>query len=149
MTWLWWHWLVLGLLLVVGELATPGGFYIVFFGLGALAVGLLANVGLAGPLWAQVLLFPVISIVGLALFRTRLLTWMQTDPQAPPIDTIVGEVGVLGETLVPGAVGRLELRGALWSARNASETTLPTGARCRVIRVDGLTVDVAPEGGRL
>ena len=36
---LWWHWLVLGLLLVLAELAASGGFYIIFFGIAALIVG--------------------------------------------------------------------------------------------------------------
>ena len=49
---LWWHWLVLGLLLVVVELVSAGGFYIIFFGVGALIVGLLSASGAAGPGWA-------------------------------------------------------------------------------------------------
>ena len=32
----WWHWAVLGLVLGLLELATPGGFFILFFGVGAL-----------------------------------------------------------------------------------------------------------------
>jgi membrane protein implicated in regulation of membrane protease activity len=148
MTILWWHWLVLGLLLVVGELATPGGFYILFFGISALLVGVLAGVGIAGPVWFQVLLFSILAVVGLAVFRTRLLSWMQVNPQAPQIDTLVGEVGTVGEPLAPGSMGKVQLRGASWSARNASDATLETGARCRVVRVDGLTLYVAPEGGR-
>ena len=148
MTFIWWHWLVLGLLLVVAELATPGGFYIIFFGIGAVIVGVLAGAGLSGPLWVQVALFPIISIVFLALFRTRLLRLTQVDPQAPPIDTLVGEVGTVAETLMPGTIGKVELRGASWSARNASESTLAAGARCQVLRVDGLTLYIVPEGGR-
>mgnify|MGYP000075370897 CR=1 FL=1 len=35
----WWHWIVLGLGLVVAELAVPA-FFIIWFGLGALLVGL-------------------------------------------------------------------------------------------------------------
>ena len=34
----WWHWAVLGLGLGLLELATPGGFFILFFGIGALLV---------------------------------------------------------------------------------------------------------------
>ena len=30
---LWWYWLLLGLLLLGAEMMTPGGFYILFFGL--------------------------------------------------------------------------------------------------------------------
>ena len=35
----WWHWIVLGLVLTLAELAVPA-FFIVWFGLGALGVGL-------------------------------------------------------------------------------------------------------------
>jgi membrane protein implicated in regulation of membrane protease activity len=30
---LWWYWVALGLVLVVLELAAPGGFYFIFFGI--------------------------------------------------------------------------------------------------------------------
>ncbi|HUF46466.1 MAG TPA: NfeD family protein [Vicinamibacterales bacterium] len=146
MTILWWHWLVLGLLLVVAELAAAGGFYIIFFGIGAIAVGLLASVGAAGPLWVQMLLFTALSISSLGLFRSRLLVWFQIDPQAPPIDTLVGEIGTAQEDLAPGAVGRVELRGTAWSARNQTGSMIGRGARCRVVRVDGLMLAVEPEG---
>jgi membrane protein implicated in regulation of membrane protease activity len=148
MTLLWWHWLVLGLLLVVAEMAASGGFYIVFFGIGAIVVGLLASFELAGPIWMQLLLFSAISVGSLLIFRRRLLKWLQVDPQAPAVDMIVGEVGTAAEDLLPGKVGRVELRGAAWSGRNITNATLARGARCRVIRVDGLTVDVEPEGAR-
>ena len=115
---LWWHWLVLGLVLVVSELATPGGFYIVFFGVGALVVGVLAGFDMAGPVWTQLLLFSFISIMSIVLFRRRLLRMFQTETQAPTPDQLVGQVAVAVEDLAPGAMGRVELRGAAWSARN-------------------------------
>lgn len=145
---LWWHWLVLGLILVAGELATPGGFYLVFFGLAAIVVGLLASAGLAGPVTVQVLGFSVLSVGLLLLFRARLLSWMQRDPQSPAIDTLVGEVATTIEPLAPHAVGKVELRGTSWSARNASDAAIAAGQRCRVARVEGLMLHVRPEGGQ-
>ena len=38
---LWWHWIAFGLVLAGFEMLTPGGFFVVFFGVGALLVGLL------------------------------------------------------------------------------------------------------------
>lgn len=145
---LWWHWLVLGLILIVAEMAAAGGFYIIFFGIAAVVVGLLSSANLAGPLWMQLLLFSIISIGSLLLFRTRLLTWMQIDPQMPAVDALIGEVAVLAGDLAPGEVGKVELRGASWSARNASDAVLVRGARCRVMRVDGLMLHIVPEGAR-
>jgi membrane protein implicated in regulation of membrane protease activity len=145
---LWWHWLVLGMLLVLAEMAAAGGFYIIFFGIAALVVGVLAGFGIAGPVWAQVLLFSVLSVASLLLFRTRLLQWFQVDPQAPAVDQLEGEVGKVLEELAPGGVGKVELRGSAWSARNNTSATLPRGTRCRVTRVDGLMLYVEPEGAR-
>jgi hypothetical protein len=148
MTILWWHWLVFGLVLALGEVVTPGGFYILFFGLAAIVVGLLTRVDLAGPTWVQLLLFSVLSVGSLVLFRARLLRWMQIDPQLPPVDTLVGEVGTVSATLAPGAVGKVELRGSSWTARNASDAALAVGTRCVVVRVDGLMLLVTSEGAR-
>jgi len=53
------------------------------------------------------------------LFRARLLQWMQGNPQAPAIDTLVGEIATTVEALEPHAVGKVELRGTSWSARNS------------------------------
>ena len=145
---LWWHWLVLGLVLVVSEMAMAGGFYIIFFGIGALVVGVLAGFGMAGPVWTQLLLFSAISIASLVMFRGRMLKSFQTDPQAPPVDVIVGEVAVATEEMAPGGIGRVELRGSAWSARNDAGVSVTRGARCRVTRVDGLTLHVEPEGAR-
>lgn len=146
MTVLWWHWLVLGLLLIAAELTAAGGFYIIFFGIGGLVVGVLAAFGVAGSLSTQVLLFSLLSVVSLLLFRNRLLRRFQFEPPRPPIDTIVGEIAVAAEDLIPGGVGRVELRGTAWSARNVSSHVVLRGVRCRVVRVDGLTVHIEPEG---
>jgi membrane protein implicated in regulation of membrane protease activity len=145
---LWWHWLVLGLVLALAEMASTGGFYLVFFGMGAALVGILAAFEAAGPISTQILLFSVLSVASLLLFRTRLLKAMQREPQSPPIDTLVGEIGSVVDALTPGEVGRVELRGTVWSARNAAGVALAPGARCRVVWVDGLLLHVEPEGVR-
>lgn len=143
---LWWYWIALGLFLVVLELVAPGGFYFIFFGVGALAVGLLSAFDAAGPGWVQVLLFSVLSLLSLALFRARLLGKLQGDKRSSDMDNLVGEVGTSTEELAAGGVGKVELRGTAWSAKNTSQTTLKRGERCVVVRVDGLTLCVGPEG---
>jgi len=46
----WWTWILFGLVLFLAEIVTPGGFYIIFFGVGAVIVGVLAGFDAAGPL---------------------------------------------------------------------------------------------------
>jgi membrane protein implicated in regulation of membrane protease activity len=136
-------WLALGLLLLAIELATPSGFFIMFFGLGAVTVGVLQGLGILGSALTQWFLFTALSIIYLFAFRGR----MQKGVDRPPanIDTLVGELAVPRERILPGQVGRVDLRGAVWSARNDAATSIQTGQRCRVTAVDGLTVYVQPE----
>jgi membrane protein implicated in regulation of membrane protease activity len=143
----WWHWIAIGMVLAALEMAGPGGFFILFFGIGALFVGLLSVAGLAGPLWLQWLLFSVISVVSLLFFRRPLLAWMRRqEPSPASVDRLEGEVAVVTEDIPPGAVGRAELRGSTWSARNVGATTLARGQRCVVVRVDGFMLALVPEG---
>ena len=140
----WWLWLAGGLALVVAELVTPSGFFIIFFGIGALAVGGLAAVGAVQSGWMQGLLFSVFSVASLLLFRGRLKTTFQAPPP-PNIDSFVGVLAVVQESMAPGLVGRVEVRGASWSARNTSDVTLTPGQRARVAGIDGLLLTVVPE----
>lgn len=140
----WWIWLALGLILLVIELATPSGFFVMFFGLGAVTVGVLTRLGIAGPAWMEWLLFTVFSIVYVLLFRDRMQRRLHpTD--ATEIDTLVGEIAVTRERIPPSGIGRVELRGTIWNARNNSTVPLEPGQRSRVTRVDGLVVFVQPE----
>jgi membrane protein implicated in regulation of membrane protease activity len=140
----WWLWIALGLALTVAELATPSGFFIIFFGLAALTVGVLAGLDMAGGTWVQWLLFSVLSIVYVLLFRDRLQTRMQM-PKAQDVDSLIGGLAIVQERLLPGGVGKVEVRGSMWSARNSSGVTLDAGQRARVATVDGLTLTVVPE----
>jgi membrane protein implicated in regulation of membrane protease activity len=130
-------WVLLGFALMLGEVVTPGAFFFLFFGVGGLVVGLLAWAGIAGPPWAQWLLFTVVSLACLVPLRARLLRRVQGETREP-VDSLVGQIAVGLEDLAPGQVGKAELRGTAWSARNAGTTVIARGARSRVVRVDGL-----------
>jgi len=141
----WWYWLVLGLVLIALEMANAGGFYIIFFGVAAIVVAPLAAIGLAEPAWIQWLLFSVLSVVSLLLFRNPLMRKLNLGAGAPDIDTLAGETGTALEDMSAGANGRVELRGTTWSARNTGSTPLARGHRCVVVRTDRLTLLVKPE----
>ena len=136
----WWLWLVLGLVLAGLELMTPGGLYLIFFGISAMLVGLLSAVGLAQPLWLQVVLFTVLALVALAMFRRALLAKLRRDAPSSAVDGLVGETAVTLEDIPGNGEGRVELRGSAWQARNASQSSIAAGEHCTVERVEGLTL---------
>jgi membrane protein implicated in regulation of membrane protease activity len=145
---LWWHWLVIGLILVALEMAASGGFYVIFFGIAALAIAGLHVLDIAGPVWVQLLLFSVISVGSLLVFRSRLLKWMQLDQPGRDVDSLIGDTAVPLDDIPAGAVGRAELRGAVWSARNQDTAAIVRGQRCTVVQVDRLMIFLKPERER-
>ncbi len=138
----WWQWVVLGVFLLVVEMATPGGLFAVFFGVGALVIAPVAASGASPTLqWA---LFSVVSVALLATLRNGLARRLAVR-SGGPVDTLVGEQAVLLQDLPAGGEAQAELRGTPWTAKSASSVALAKGQRCRVERVDGLTLWLRPE----
>jgi membrane protein implicated in regulation of membrane protease activity len=135
----WWIWVLGGLLLLVVEVTTPGGFFAVFFGVGAILVGVVKAFGWDGSAGVEWLLFTALSVGGLLLFRRPLMRRFRLT-SGRPVDRLEGESAVVTEEVAPGGVGKAELRGTSWSARTAGNAPLGKGRRCRVERVEGLTL---------
>ncbi len=138
----WWLWVLFGIGLLVVEMVTPGGLFALFFGVGAICTAVLAAAGASATV--QWLLFTVVSISLLATLRRSLQARLQGGPTAA-VDSLVGQEVVLLADLPAGGEGKAELRGVPWSARAASGEALRAGQRCRVERVDGLTLWVRAE----
>jgi inner membrane protein len=137
----WWLWLVLGFGLLGCESVTPGVFFFFFFGIGAIVVGGLAWAEVAVAPWLQWFLFTVVSVAALVPLRGRLLRWAGAGPDAAAaVDTLVGQLALVLDDLPPGELGKAELRGTAWNARNADQRALRRGQRGKVTRVDGLTL---------
>lgn len=143
---IWWYWMLLGLVLLGVEMVTPGGFYILFFGLAALIVGSLAGLGFAQAEWLHWLLFSGLAILSLLVFRGPLSAWLKKrDKDLPAVDTLTGESAIPLEDLASNGTGKAELRGTTWTAHNAGPAPLMKGQRCKVERVEGLTIWISAE----
>lgn len=136
-------WFLVGLALVLSEFMLPG-IIMVFFGLGAWVVCLTTWLGLTDGLAGQLLVFAVSSLLLLAglrrWFRARLFGH-KADEQDPldNLDDLTGETVTVAEDVSP-AGGKVEFKGAAWSAR--SEMEIPAGSRAVVVAVDGITLVV-------
>ena len=136
----WWIWVLGGLVLLVLEVATPGGFFAVFFAAGAILVGGLKGLGWNGPAWADWLVFTLLSVASLAIFRKPLMRRFSLSGGKKTVDRMEGERALVTEDVAPGGVGKAEMRGTSWTARTAGESVLAKGRRCRVERLEGLTL---------
>ncbi len=141
----WWQWTVLGGILLGAELlGLDAQFYLMFIGLSALLVGLAELIGISMPLWVQVAVFAVFSLVFLYAFRRVLYEKIRVTSEGYP-EPLNGESVKLHETLEPGAESRIDFRGSKWSVRNTGQTPIEVGKRATIVKVDGLTLHVTAE----
>ena len=140
----WWHWVVIGFVLIGVELIVPS-FYLIWFGLGALMVGLLSAIfpTLGGNV--QVILWTLFSV---ALVILWFKFWRPgTKTLAGSSDTqIVGEIGMLTRPVEPFVRGEVRFQkplggSDLWPC--VSDDSIPIGERVRVVSAEGNLVRVA------
>lgn len=137
----WWGWVTLGVLLLIGEVLTPTGFFLFFFGLAALLIAAVVALSPDLQVWAQVLLYAVASATLVVLFRSRAARLLGSSGEAEP-DTLVGTRAIASQEIAAGGTGRVELRGSVWSAHNVGTAAIQSGQQCEVVAVSGVTLQV-------
>lgn len=141
---MWILWLIAAVALGAAEIFT-GTFILLMLGVGAL--GGAAVAGLGAPVWAQALVFALISLLALVGMRPMLYRHLHANAESAPmgLEAIEGSAGLVLEQIDTDH-GLIKIDGELWSARpyDASQT-FEAGDRVRVIEVRGATALVWKE----
>jgi membrane protein implicated in regulation of membrane protease activity len=142
----WVVWTILGVILIIAEIFTPG-FVLLWFGIGALAAGLASVVGISSlPL--QFLIFAAVSLILTAASRTIFadLFFRQHSKQTlkSGVSGLPGKIGtVVSSSRGPLNEGAVKVFGSTWTAFPAEgEEPLEAGDRVAVERVQGASVVV-------
>jgi len=134
----WVIWAIIAVLLALGELATPGLFFLGPVALAAIPAAVVALVG--APAWLQVLVFIAGSLASIAVLRPIARAHMSM-----PALTRTGTAALVGaKAVVLERVdlngGRVRIGGEEWSARAYMEDqVLEPGTRAEVAKIDGAT----------
>ncbi|MCK9995974.1 MAG: NfeD family protein [Candidatus Krumholzibacteria bacterium] len=140
-------WFLAGLALIIFEFTLPG-VILVFFGIGAWITALTTWMGLTNGWTSQLLVFAVSSVLMLVFlrrwFRARFFGH-SSEVQDPleNLDEFRNQVVIVTEDIDPESGGKVEFKGADWSAR--CDTALSVGSRAVIQSVDGITLLVRPE----
>lgn len=142
----WWGWAVLGIACMVIEVHLTQDFTLFCVGVAAFIVTAVAAFAVDLPFWSHWLLFSALSVVVLLTVRKPLLGRLRPDRgRDADFDYLLGEVATPSEDLAANGVGKAELRGSVWTVRNTEPTNLSKGQRCRVTRIEGLTLWIKAE----
>ncbi|MEK6202326.1 MAG: NfeD family protein [Desulfobulbaceae bacterium] len=135
---LWWHWIVLGIILVLMELVVPS-FTIFWFGLGALLTGLLLAILPEISLKWQILVFSLSSVGFTFLWfrffvpRKKMKSLLMDEEEA------IGQTGIAASRAqVPGEKGRVAFSVPVLGEESwgyQADEPIETGNRLRVTAV--------------
>jgi membrane protein implicated in regulation of membrane protease activity len=142
----WIIWTVLGVILIIAEVFTPG-FVLLWFGIGALAAALAGLLGIASlPL--QFLIFALVSVSLTAASRTIFVNYFSREREGNDlkmgVDALPGKVGTVVSSS-KGALheGAVKVYGSTWTAYPAEgEEPLEAGERVTVERIQGASIYV-------
>ena len=137
----WWLWMVLAAVFIIGEIFT-GGFFVLWFGVGALLAGVAAMLGL-GAAW-QWAIFVVAS--GVLVIVSRRFAQAVTDEQPPGVgaDRTVGRQGVVLEEIDNiRDSGRVRIGKEEWRAQSEAGEKIAENIEIKVTGVVGTHLVVA------
>ncbi|HEY9556254.1 MAG TPA: NfeD family protein [Acidimicrobiales bacterium] len=138
-----WIWLGAAVLFGIGEMATPGAFFLAPFGVGAAVAAILAFAGVA------------LAIEWLAFVGISVLAFLALRPLAKRLDRAEGSEGIGSRRLIgrPAIVvepisdhspGLVRVDSEEWRAETADRSALAVGELVRITEVAGTRVIVIP-----
>ncbi len=137
-----WHWVVLGLVMIALEVMIPGAFFI-WIGIAALILG---GVTFLFPLsvTAQLLLFGVV-VLSVTVLGRKIIRFQANGRVVPTLNRrgqqFVGQTIVLDVPIVNGRA-HVTVADSKWRIQGPD---LPAGAVVKIVGVDGNTLIVGPE----
>jgi membrane protein implicated in regulation of membrane protease activity len=135
---MWVVWAIVAVALALGELATPGLFFLGPVALAAVPAGIVALAG--GAAWLQLVVFIACSLASLGILRPIARAHLRM-----PALTRTGTARLIGERAivlerVDQNSGQVRIGGEVWSARAYMEDqVLEPGTRVEVAKIEGAT----------
>lgn len=132
-------WIVVLLITVILEAATMQ-LTSIWFAFGSLGAWIISVCG--GPVWLQLVVFAVLSILLLAFTRPIALKYLRPRPEKTNADAMPGKVGVVVTPVrsIEG-IGQVTVEGMVWSAKpEDGKQNFEIGERVEVVRIEGVKV---------
>lgn len=139
----WWHWVVLGLCLAAAEMAVPA-FFIIWFGIGAIGVGIALLIAPELAVSTQFLIWAVLSMLLVGIWfrylKPKTMTGIGTSAA-----NVTGEVGILVSDLCPDSRGQVRFQKPVLGSDRwecYADSRIKAGERVRIVAVEGNYIKV-------
>ncbi|MDE2440602.1 MAG: NfeD family protein [Betaproteobacteria bacterium] len=141
----WWTWIVGGIGLILAELAIPS-FFIIWFGLGALFVGLLMLAIPGLSLTAQLAIWTAASLAMVILWFRVFKPGFYKTRSGTSAGEAVGEIGLLVSAVAPFERGKVRFQRPVLGSEEwacVAEGPIAAGERVKVVTVEGSFLTVS------
>ncbi len=139
---LWLLWMLLGAILLIGEMLTVG-FFLLWFSVGAFLAGVIALLGLS-RFW-QLLVFVLVSGILFAISRKFAEKVTNSQPEGIGANRMSGKQGVVLEEINNEKnIGKVRIDRDEWRADSKNNEIIPEGTHIKVIEIKGTRLIVEP-----
>lgn len=133
-------WLIILAIMIVMEIISLG-LTTIWFGVGAVGAAIVAWIGYG--IWVQILVFTLLSLISMAVFRPIAMKYLNKEKEKTNIDGVVGKTVVVTKEINNElATGEVQLNGMSWTARSESGRVIPEEERVTVESVEGVKLIV-------
>lgn len=134
-------WLIIGLVLMLGEFILPG-LVVMFIGLGSLSVAGAMYHGYIDSLAEQLILFFSSSLIYLFTLRLLVLRFLPSDSRVDQIDEdkeLVGETAVVIQVIEQDGFGRISHGGTTWQAKSENGMEIKKESQVIITKRENIT----------
>jgi membrane protein implicated in regulation of membrane protease activity len=93
-------------------------------------------------MFVQVLSFIIGSSLMLIYTRPVAVKVFKIGATRTNVDSLIGKEGIVIKELEPFALGQVNVKGQIWSAKPDQDVTIPEGSHVEVVRIDGVKLIV-------
>ena len=140
---LWWHWIVLGIALLIWDMSM-GTFFILGLGIAAIVVGIL-DIFLHLSFTVELAIWMILSILAIAAW----FKWFREEPvtESGQSNYRLDTLGVVMEDIQPHSRGKVTfdtpvLGNTSWHA--ISKVNIDKGTRVEIVQINGQLIEVKP-----
>ncbi len=96
-------------------------------------------------IWIQIIIFLVITILGILLARPYLIRYVKRNEIDTNVDALIGKKAICTDDIGPDNIGSCKIDGKVWSAKAKDDTiTINVGQKVEVLAIDGVKLIVKP-----
>lgn len=135
-------WMVLAIVLMVGEFILPG-LVVMFVGLGALTVAGLLYYGVISTILEQLIAFFLSSTIYCFTLRFAVLYFVPKDTEEKDLArelSLSGDTVIVDNNITVGETGTVCYGQSHWKAINSGEENLIAGEKAIIIKQDNITL---------